>query len=283
MNHLIRNGIDFPLGNGDVADAGVYGLEKGEWNATENMVYVKSGATASGFTLASPTQYYNVRKAAMHVLYISANSNGIDNGLKNVASISYEFAGLTAVNTPVTIEGLGTDEITGLSVVANSGTLPSGLTLSNLGVLSGTPTTSGNYSFTIQYLADGWVKKTSQVNIKITELFNYSGSALSSASTTSAFSGAYTQSLYVVGESIPFSISGYAATLRITSVAFAVSGGALPDGLTLAAGGALTGTPTAAGTYTFNVRMTVSGTASLFGMSLPQSIVFTQPYTVVVA
>jgi hypothetical protein len=54
----------------------------------------------------------------------------------------------------------------------------------------------------------------------------------------------------------------YSATLTSTngtSPSFSISAGALPTGITLSAGGVLSGTPTAAGNYTFTVRVTATG------------------------
>ena len=54
----------------------------------------------------------------------------------------------------------------------------------------------------------------------------------------------------------------YSATLTSTNgtnPSFSISAGALPAGITLSAGGVLSGTPTAAGNYAFTVRVTATG------------------------
>ncbi|MGB8010614.1 MAG: family 43 glycosylhydrolase [Terriglobales bacterium] len=71
----------------------------------------------------------------------------------------------------------------------------------------------------------------------------------------------------------------YSATLAATGgtgtgYSWTVSGGALPGGLTLASGGTLAGTPTAAGTFNFTVEVTdSSGTPATAGLSLVISAV----------
>lgn len=118
------------------------------------------------------------------------------------------------------------------------GALPAGLTLSASGVVSGTPTTAGSATFTAQVAdsAAGTAVRTFTVNI--TGLLEITTTALADARTGTA----YSQTLAVSGGAAPHTWS--------------VVSGSLPPGLTLAAGtGAITGTPTALGTYAFTAKV----------------------------
>jgi len=127
-----------------------------------------------------------------------------------------------------------------------SGTLPTGLTLSTAGAISGTPTTSGTSSFTVQVTDSEAAPKTATANLSIK--INNAASTLI-ISTTSLPAGA-------VGTAYSQTI---VATGGITPYTFAVTTGTLPGGLSLnATTGAITGTPTAGGTFPFTVTVTDS-------------------------
>lgn len=127
-----------------------------------------------------------------------------------------------------------------------SGTLPNGLSLSTLGVLSGTPTASGSYSpiITVTDAANG--KASTTFNLVIAPAV--SGSSLS-VSTTVA--GALINTSY----SSVLAITGGTGPYKVTQ-----AGGTLPNGITLASNGTLSGTPTATGSYSFSVSATDSST-----------------------
>jgi hypothetical protein len=116
------------------------------------------------------------------------------------------------------------------------GTLPPGITLSGA-VLSGTPTTPGSYTFTIQVTDSVAATATEQLTIAITGLA-ISTSALPSAAVGTAYS-------------LTLSAAGTAP------YTWAVTAGALPNGLTLgASSGTISGTPKAAGTSNVTIQVT---------------------------
>ncbi|WP_415638925.1 putative Ig domain-containing protein, partial [Prescottella defluvii] len=119
--------------------------------------------------------------------------------------------------------------------------LPDGLILSPEGLLSGTPTTTG--TFTVAGHVDNTVG---------TAQFDASLTVEQAAVITGTPDAAQVDQPY----EFRFTTSGFPApTVTLT-------GGDLPDGITLAPDGALTGTPTKSGTYTFTVTATSSaGTA----------------------
>ena len=122
----------------------------------------------------------------------------------------------------------------------SSGSLPSGLTLvASTGAITGTPTASGTSNFTARVTDNVGATATKALSIVVTSTLAITTSSLP-ATTVGA---SYNQTL--------------AATGGVTPYTWAISAGSLPAGLSLVAGtGAITGTPTAAGTSNFTARVT---------------------------
>jgi len=121
-----------------------------------------------------------------------------------------------------------------------SGTLPAGLTLASNGALSGTPTTPGTFAFTVTGRDANGNSGTRNYSVTIA-----AGSTLTINPTTlpdGSAGTAYSQTISATGGTAPLS--------------FAVTSGTLPTGLTLASTGALSGTPTTQGTFSFTVTGT---------------------------
>jgi YVTN family beta-propeller protein len=139
------------------------------------------------------------------------------------------------------VQATGSSPIT---FAVSAGTLPDGLTLdAATGALTGTPTTAGRASFTIT--ATNAIGTDSQAYTVLI------AAAMVAPSITSTSLPAAT-----VGDA-------YAATVHSSGTApvtFAVTGGALPDGLSLnSATGVISGTPTTADAASFTVRATNAG------------------------
>jgi sugar lactone lactonase YvrE len=118
-----------------------------------------------------------------------------------------------------------------------SGALPSGLTLTLAGVLSGTPTAGGSFSFTIQAKDKNGNTGTQAYTL----IINAPTITLSPTSLTAGTVGrSYYQTLTASGGTSPYTYS--------------VTSGALPDGMSLASGGVLYGTPTAGGSFGFTIQ-----------------------------
>ncbi len=123
-----------------------------------------------------------------------------------------------------------------------TGSLPPGLSLdAATGGISGTPTSPGTYSFTVQAADGGSPQQTAQGSLSIAV-----AAAPVSITTTSLPSGAVHHA--------------YAATLAATGgtapYTWSITAGSLPQGLQLdAATGGISGTPTRQGTYTFTVNV----------------------------
>ena len=124
-----------------------------------------------------------------------------------------------------------------------SGALPAGLTLNaNSGVISGTPTEFGTFSFTVK-LTD-----SQPVNVTSSTLRIIVDPAPLVITSTGDLAGGrvnidYSQQLVAAGGRIPYT--------------WALAAGPLPPGLTLnTATGVISGKPTAAGTFSFTVTVT---------------------------
>ena len=124
-----------------------------------------------------------------------------------------------------------------------TGTLPAGLALDAAsGRLSGTPTAVGTVAFSVTA-----TDSTTGTPATVTQAYTLSVAAPVLTLTPSTlpaglFANAYQQQLSTSGGTAPYT--------------YAVTTGALPGGLALAASGALTGTPTAAGAFAFTVTAT---------------------------
>jgi hypothetical protein len=136
------------------------------------------------------------------------------------------------VNTPYTVTFTATGGVGGYTFSVVSGTLPPGLQLSS-GVISGTPTAIGSFSFTLQVTDSAGNTASSPVTIRIAPL----------PLTLTTGPLANTQ----VNTPISIQFAGSGGIPPYTFVEF----GALPPGTQITSAGLLSGTPTKAGSYPF--------------------------------
>jgi len=133
-----------------------------------------------------------------------------------------------------------------------SGSLPSGLTLNpTTGVISGTPSKAGTYTFTAKVVDTNGSSDTDICTIVVVGAppVNLDCSACGSGATNGKVGSAYSATLSVSGGKSPFT--------------FSISSGSLPPGLTLnTATGLISGTPTTPGTYAFTAKVTDSNGSS---------------------
>ena len=123
----------------------------------------------------------------------------------------------------------------------SAGTLPTGMTLNaNSGVISGTPTTFGKYSFTIQVTDDAGASSTKNFTIEVTGAPTIDNTVLPGAAIDNAYSADLNATVAAVTAPL------VAATIPATG-AWSVAG--LPEGLTFNADtGVISGTPKETGT-----------------------------------
>ncbi len=136
-------------------------------------------------------------------------------------------------------------------IVTQSGALPTGLTFNAATrTFSGTPTQSGTFNISVTVTdSTGGTAATVTNNYSLV-IATPSLTLTPAAGALPAGTGgtAYTQNFVASGGVAPYS--------------YALASGALPAGLSLSASGALTGTPTVAGTFNFSVRATDSTTGT---------------------
>jgi hypothetical protein len=125
-----------------------------------------------------------------------------------------------------------------------SGSLPTGLTLSSTGVLSGTPSAAGSFTVTVRATdANGCASTRAYTITVVPPSAVCPAIGLAPSATPGGTAGtAYTQVITATGGSEPYT--------------FDVAAGTLAPGLTLTSSGVLAGTPTTAGTSTFTIRAT---------------------------
>ncbi|MBI3469927.1 MAG: putative Ig domain-containing protein [Candidatus Solibacter usitatus] len=124
-----------------------------------------------------------------------------------------------------------------------SGTLPAGLALTANGCLiDQTPTTAGSFPFMLRISDPGGSPQTMQQSITILPALTLAPATLPSGT----FGAAYSASLTATGGVGPYTFT-------------TVQGTSLPGGLSLAANGQISGTPNAAGTFTFMAQVADSG------------------------
>jgi large repetitive protein len=143
------------------------------------------------------------------------------------------------INTPYSDQLTLTGGTSPIVWSVSAGALPPGITLNaSTGLLSGTPTTAGSYSFTVEVTDGSGLTDTGPVTMSI-----IAGPVLNFPSPPAGFTHTYyTDTLTESGGTAPF--------------AWSVSSGSLPPGISLSPNGNLSGTPTATGIYSFTVKVT---------------------------
>jgi hypothetical protein len=197
-------------------------------------VQASIGVGANGIQV---THAYTVVIAAAQVPPVSISTTSLPNG---AVGVSYS-QGITATGG----YGLGTYTYT-----LTQGSLPPGLQLNaSSGVIYGTPTTAGSFNFTVQVASQSGTSSVLtaygafSINIPLPPL---------TITTSSLPAG-------TVG--VPYS-QALTATAGTPAYTWRLTSGTLPGGLTLAPPGTISGTPNAAGSFTFQVTVGDSQQAS---------------------
>jgi len=119
------------------------------------------------------------------------------------------------------------------SVIA--GALPGGLTLNAVGLMSGIPTASGDFNFTVHATNDyGWSNRVYDMTVEARPVFSTTNPLRSGR-----IAMYYTNTIVVSG-----------------SPTFSLAGGSVPSGLTLNSAGFLSGVPIEDGPFNFTVHAT---------------------------
>jgi large repetitive protein len=159
-------------------------------------------------------------------------------------------AGLT-IGTPPTLPGASVGVAYSISLQAvggispymwtvTSGALPTDLSLGTNGTLAGIPIAPAVATFTVQVTDSQGRQASEQLSLTVGTALNISTSTLPNG----IVGAAYAQSLAATGGTPPY--------------AWTLLNGSLPAGLTISTGGSITGSPTAAGTFSFAIKVTDS-------------------------
>ncbi|MCX6855947.1 MAG: putative Ig domain-containing protein, partial [Verrucomicrobia bacterium] len=142
----------------------------------------------------------------------------------------------------------------------DSGSLPAGLTLSEVGVLSGIPTTVATSGFTVRLEDSHGFSVTKALSVRVSDLGIATTGLLTAVRNVN-----FNQSLIGLGGTAPYTWS--------------LSAGTLPVGLSLSSAGGLSGIPSlTASNSTFTVRLMDSTSFSVTRqLTLPVSAVFSAP------
>ncbi|MBB3455021.1 hypothetical protein FHT86_003320 [Rhizobium sp. BK313] len=206
-------------------------------------VALSPGGVLSGIPTTGGTFNFTV-KAADGLTFTGSQAYSISIGAPTItitpATLPAGAAG-TAYSQPLTASG-GTG---GYTYSLTAGALPAGVALSSAGVLSGTPTAGGTFNFTITATDSLSFTGSKAYSLVIGSPSITIAPATLPAATVAA---AYSQTITSSGGTSPYS--------------YAVTAGALPNGLTLSAGGVLSGTPTVSGTFNVTITATDSSGGS---------------------
>jgi Putative Ig domain len=213
--------------------------------------------TAAGtYTFAVSASYTAAATGTTVPLAITVDKTG-DNGILGISTPNLAAGTVGIPYPPSPFSAFG--GVPSYSFTAQ-GTLPPGLLLSPAGVLSGTPTAAGLYSFTVSVIdrAQG-VASTNvavQINATVINPLSITAPALGPGQVGVGYPAA------------TFSAAGGTAPYR-----FSVSAGQLPAGLTLTPAGVIVGIPSAVGNQSFYVQVTDSTGRTAIAGPLTVSIV----------
>ena len=209
---------------------------------------VTAGSLPAGLTLSSSGTLSGTPKAGGSFTFtVSAkDSNNITSAQSYTLTVSAPTISFSPATLPsaqvgvaysqtITASG-GTSPYHNFSVTA--GSLPAGLTLSSSGVLSGTPTVGGSFSFTVSATDSSTGAGPYTAGQSYTLTVTTATITLSPTSLPAAQVGAsYSQTITASGGVSPYT--------------YTVTAGSLPAGVTLSSSGTVSGTPTAGGAFSF--------------------------------
>lgn len=276
MDLLVRNG-GWPLGSDPKTDNSAQNYLSGSYSEGNGTTLAEGvytgyvdGTDATGSDIGktydytvdisgeenarlNPTQWYWSRTVAQYVLYAQSTTGTIQNGIDldtfSAADVTIETSQHSAVSKDISVASYAEDCGDNVKYAVTGGTLPEGIALSEAGVISGTTAESGVFTVEVTCTIDNWMTTTKTVVIDVDSKFvlDDPDGDFTSAKVGVAFGGI--GGLYYLDSETDTTVYTYK-----------VASGALPDGLTLnSATGEISGTPTAAGTFTARIAaVTVS-------------------------
>ncbi len=213
---------------------------------------VSGGGTLSSQTTTGAT--YTAPAASSTALTVTVTATSIADTTKTASAtltvptapaITNSSLAAGAVGTAYSVQLAASGGIPPYTFSVNSGTLPSCLTITAGGLISGTPTAScaGSASLTFKVTDSGTATALTAVSGSL-NLVIAAAPAIVLPAPATLVAGTYNQAY----------TGTVAATGGAGTLTYSVSAGALPTGLSLTPAGAITGTPTAAGTFGFTIK-----------------------------
>lgn len=166
LDLMARAGDDIVLG-GSTSFTDTY-FSESKWDAANNCVLVKN--EDGNAWVASPTQYYAIRKSAQRVLYTEVNSNMMRNNTTNLELTATIYQGVS--NTAIA-ECPQTSDFT-LSV-ADGATLPAGITLNGFTVTGAASLAEGVYTIPVKVACDSWIETDATLTVNVVNMIGYNG------------------------------------------------------------------------------------------------------------
>lgn len=208
-----------------------------------------SGQTATSVTYTAPATVSSAFTATI------TGTSASEPSVSGKCGIAVSFSSLAVLTTSlpkgvVSLAYSQTPQVTGgvqpYTFSVPSGTLPVGVTLnSSTGEISGFPIFFGNYPFIYQVTDSASPPNVAPQNLTMTVSQTATLTVLMDVIADGAVSASYNQTPPISGGMQPYT--------------FSISSGSLPPGLSLGSTtGAVTGTPTTAGTYYFTYKVTDS-------------------------
>ncbi|WP_419746157.1 putative Ig domain-containing protein [Xanthomonas phaseoli] len=243
--------VNYATADGTATAGSDYVARSGTLSFAPGVTAQGVAVTVNGDTAVEPNETFSVGlSGASNATIARATGTGTilnDDAVVTISPTSLPAATAgTAYSQTLTASG-GTP---GYSFVISAGTLPAGMTLNAAGVLSGTPTASGSFNFTVTATDSGVPTSGSRAYTLTVAGANVTlpATTLPAGTAGQAYSSAITP-----------------ATGGIAPYSYALTAGALPAGITLnSSSGTLSGTTTSVGSFNFSVTATdsTSGTPS---------------------
>ena len=226
--------------------------------STSTVTY-SAGTLPSGLVLNPSTGVLSGTPTSVGTfsITITASAAGYSNGLLTftlkvsapitLTSSATLTAGTVGTAYTSTLSASGTPAPT--FTLATGSALPAGLKLATTGAITGTPTASGTFTFTVN--ASNSVAPTLAQPISLT--------INAAPASPVAFTSVSPTATAKVGTAYSYT---FVASGSPTPITFSVASGSLPTGLSLSTGGVLSGTPSAAGSFSFTVKATNGSTSA---------------------
>lgn len=235
------------------------GISPYTWTITSGSLPTGLSMTTGGVISGTPT----AASVGTATATFKVTDSGSPNALTATASLTLTIQPAPTITFPsATLTGAtyhasysATVAATGgagtLTYSITAGALPTGLSMSTAGAITGTPAVTGTFGFTVT-AADAYGDSASQA-------FSLAVTYPQLTITQPTLANGYVGSAYVSTTLVATGGSGTGYTWALAS------GSSLPAGLVLSTGGVISGTPTATGTTAFTVQVTdsASNTATL--------------------